>query len=194
MEYETWDILWKAFKEYNFDPLNFLKVTEPLLKHKIDPFLWETLWDLAFRSHDLKEKENIIHFLDSMSPNQFKSKEWLTDALQIAIEEHFENFSEINYQLFGGWFGFPLSKMLKDKIEKTHSVYNIDKDPNTEKIFNRFKFLHNMDGMHFCQDVIESTPYDNETHVVINTSSEHMPDLSEILKVRKFMPKTIFAL
>lgn len=184
----TWDVLWKAFKEYNFDPIDFLKVTKPLIENKIDIFLWDTLCDLA------AQKQDVVHFLDSMSPNQLKSKEWLTDALQIAAEEHFEHFSEINYQLFGGWFGFPLSKMLKDKIEKTHNVYNIDKDPNTEKIFDRFKLLYNIDGMHFCQDVMESTPYDNETQVVINTSSEHMPNLSEILKVRKFTPKTIFAL
>ena len=48
--------------------------------------------------------------------------------------------------------------------------------------------------MHFCQDIMESTPYDNEIHVVINTSSEHMPNLSKILEVRKFKPETIFAL
>lgn len=189
LDYETWDILWKAFHEHKFSPIDFLRITRPLLEYKIDSFLWETLWDLAYKGED------IVHFLDSISPNQLKSKKWLIDALEIVVEEHFENTPEINFQLFGGWFGFPLSKMLKDKIEKTNNVYNIDKDPNTEKVFNKFKTIYDIKGMHFCQDVMKPTPYDHKTHVVINTSSEHMPSLSKILEIRKFdKAKTIFAL
>lgn len=189
IEKEIWNLLWKAFNEEKLDPYSYLKVTKPLLEDKINKHLLEMLWTIAY------EKEiDIVHFLDSMSPSQIESKTWLVEKLSLVIPTFFELNGKIRVQLFGGWFGSPLSIMLRQNSDQIKSIDNIDIDPKTKKFFENFMSIYNIAGNHYCQNILDPIVNDDKTNLVINTSSEHMPSLPKILENKNYSEDTIFAL
>jgi len=189
IEKEIWNVLWKAFNEEKLDPYSYLKVTKPLLEDKINKHLLQMLWTIAY------EKEmDIVHFLDSMGPSQIESKTWLVEKLSLVIPTFFELNEKIRVQLLGGWFGSPLSIMLKQNSDQIESIDNIDIDPKTKKFFENFMSIYNIAGNHYCQNILDPIMDDDKTHVVINTSSEHMPSLPKILENKNYRENTIFAL
>ena len=147
----------------------------------IDTRIWEALWECEYSGGDTK------HFLDSMSPNQVASKEWLI--------ENIPNKNIELVQLWGGWFAHPISTMLVNKLSNIKRIINFDIDENAlhycRSINERLKIVGVLDT--HCLDVLDKHKSDVNTDLVINTSSEHMPPLHTILAKKEYKPKCLFA-
>ena len=143
----------------------------------IEPRVWEALWECDYSGGDVK------HFLDSMSPSQVASKQWLVDNINVGGIDV--------VQLWGGWFAHPLSTMLVDKLSVTR-ITNLDIDRNALhfcRVLNRH--LDVIDNQ--CSDVLDKHKSDAGTDLVINTSSEHMPPLHTILAKKEYKDNCLFA-
>lgn len=164
----------------------------------IERQIWKALWECSYSGGDVK------HFLDSMSDNQLASKRWLVETLATittkndAIQPIGDLYDRI--QLWGGWFAHPITTLLNNVFD-LELIENIDMDESALhycRIIN--EGVTNLDTT--CADVTRPGPRDWDTDLVINTSSEHMPPLSEILKNKNYRTSednssrgpTIFAL
>jgi len=120
----------------------------------------------------MKEVRENKDFLDSVSPNQFKSK-------QVLIK-HVEDLQLVDQNshivIFGGWYGSILIPAFKyvDKITL------IDKDPKVisiakHRIFDEYK------NVEFISDDVFSSFRDQfkQANLFINTSCEHMKPMNQ---------------
>ena len=128
--------------------------------------------DLITLKKMMKEVRENKDFLDSVSPNQFKSK-------QVLIK-HVEDLQLVDQNshivIFGGWYGSILIPAFKyvDKITL------IDKDPKVisiakHRIFNEYK------NVEFIADDVFSSFRDQfkQANLFINTSCEHMKPMNQ---------------
>lgn len=136
-----------------------------------------------------RHPEKIKDYIESVSPKQIQCKKWLVDELS-NIPAEFKNI-----QLFGGWYGYPLIDMLS-KVYDINSLVNIDCDESAilvNKRFSREYFKH--DFVNYSTKKVEDYKYDvSHINLVINTSSEHMPDLPELIKDKSYDKTCVFAL
>ena len=131
--------------------------------------------DLQLFKNIIEEGRNNTDLLDSLSPNQFKSKERLIklirDQLMVSTD------SEI--VIFGGWYGSILIPALKEVkritlIDKDKDVIGIAKN----RLFNHYK---NVDFI--CDDVFNWAPDSSrikKTNLIINASCENMKSMKEL--------------
>jgi len=140
------------------------------------------MWEAAKIGVDFKS------FAQSFSQVQLESKTWLVDVLSLM------NIDEARIQLFGGWHGILITRLLIENLD-VRRIHNIDLDEKAIKVFKRYREETNdtrLDGTH--EDVRTPHMYDSKTNIVINTSSEHMPDLPELIKNKKYRSDCLFAL
>lgn len=131
---------------------------------------------------------DIKHFLDSFSESQIECKQWLTDLLVMA------NIKNVNIQLFGGWNGILITRLLTQNLN-VNRIHNIDLDKKSIKVFRKYKEVTNDKRLEFTVgDVRTPHKYDSNIDIVINTSSEHMPDLPELIKNKQYKSNCLFAL
>lgn len=160
-----------------------MRVTMDLNTIGIDPDLYNVLKEAAHREYD------VYHILDSMSEHQLESKAWLVENVMPFILEK-EN---INVQLYGGWVAFPIVSFL-------HSVFdigfieNIDLDENSIVLFKQYMRLKNYEHYGRPHNTSMRGPHDMDIDLVINTSSEHMPDMKELVKDKYYKRKPLFAI
>lgn len=154
------------------------------LKSIIDPVYWKILWQALDAGYDMKQ------MLDSLSPNQFESKLWLVEILSMY------SIKNPSIQLFGGWNGFPLIDLLMEEFEPT-LIENIDLDKDAIKVYKNYIKNKQLDTNIFRArhaNVREPYKLDQKIDIVINTSSEHMPDLPELIKNKTYKETCLFAL
>jgi len=153
----------------------------------ISPRVWDTLWKIAIGEFDI----SFYHFLDSMSPNQVESKKWLVEVVEMILADK----KDIKVQLFGGWLGFPISNLLAQNLD-IKVIENIDIDPIAIKIYRNFVKYYSGNIMFDSHQRDASVPgkRDRDIHLVINTSSEHMLDLPELIKEKDYRSNCLFAL
>ena len=144
----------------------------------IDSTTWKSLWYAANNNYDM------IHYLDSMSPNQTESKIWLVEKISLILSQQ----KNLKIQLYGGWFGYPLCKLLYDTLNISF-VENIDLDEQAIKIFKIYSESHSHNNIATVDDVRNSNSRDTDIDLVINSSSEHMPNLPELLKNKSYRKK-----
>lgn len=131
---------------------------------------------------------DFYHFLDSFSPSQLESKTWLVDILSMM------NINEVRVQLFGGWNGILISRLLIENLD-IKRIHNIDLDEKSIRVFRKYRWEtkdKRLTGTH--GDVRTPHVEDSTMNVVINTSSEHMPDLPELIKNKEYRSGCLFAL
>jgi len=153
-------------------------------KSIIDPVYWKILWQALDAGYDMKQ------MLDSLSPNQFESKLWLVEMLSMY------SIKNPRIQLFGGWNGFPLIDLLMEEFEPT-LIENIDLDKDAIKVYKNYIKNKQLDTNIFRArhaNVCEPYKFDKKIDIVINTSSEHMPDLPELIKNKTYKKTCLFAL
>jgi hypothetical protein len=153
-------------------------------KNIIDPIYWKVLWNAADAGYDMKQ------MLDSLSPNQFESKLWLVEVLGMF------QIKDPAIQLFGGWNGFPLIDLLREEFEIS-LLENIDLDEAAVKICKNFISTKQLDTIVYRArhaNVCEPYQLDSKIDIVINTSSEHMPDLPELIKNKEYKESCIYVL
>ena len=131
--------------------------------------------DLKLFKNIMAEARNNTDLLDSVSPNQFKSKEMLikmVEDLQLVDQN-----SEI--VIFGGWYG----SILIPAFNYVDKITLIDKDKNVigiakNRLFNHY---HNVDFI--SKDVFDWAPDSKRIktcNLIINTSCEHMRPMKEL--------------
>jgi hypothetical protein len=131
---------------------------------------------------------DFYHFLDSFSQSQIESKSWLVDTLSMA------DINDAHIQLFGGWNGILITRLLVQNLNLKR-IHNIDLDEKSIRVFMRYREFTNDKRLEStCGDVMTPHKYDPNIDIVINTSSEHMLDLKEIIKDKKYKPECLFAL
>lgn len=131
---------------------------------------------------------DFYHFLDSFSQSQIESKSWLVDTLSMF------NINNAHIQLFGGWNGILITRLLTQNLNLKR-IHNIDLDEKSICVFMRYREFTNDKRLEStCGDVRTSHKYDPSIDIVINTSSEHMPNLKEIIKNKEYKPECLFAL
>ena len=153
----------------------------------INEIYWRMLWKYS-KDNNL---EKIKILLDSVSPSQIECKKWLVDELsQLPVPE------PINVQLFGGWYGYPLIDFLRNRFD-IGLLENIDIDKSAIKICKNINSSLKLNQLVYktrVDDVSNPGKTDICTQLVINTSSEHMPDLPVLIKNKKYNKNCIFAL
>ena len=131
--------------------------------------------DLTLLKKMMKEVRENKDFLDSVSPNQFNSKEVLI--------KHVENLQLVDQNseivIFGGWYGSILIPAFKyvDKITL------IDKDPKVISIAKHRIFDHYKNIDFISKDVFDWAPDSKRIktcNLIINTSCEHMPSMKKL--------------
>jgi hypothetical protein len=166
------DDSYEGLKHY-WNKLKSWKMSDPSEYTGITKNVWKAAWRCAQTGGD------IIHFLDSLSDNQFKSKMWLVTELDKHITHPY------SVQLYGGWFAHPISSLLTTVFPNLKKIKNIDLDDNalhySRLINNDVEILTTVH-----QDVSEPCDDDWDTDIVINTSSEHMLPLPELIKNKKY--------
>ena len=133
--------------------------------------------------------DKIKEYIQSVSPKQLRCKKWLIRKL-IEVPKDFENI-----HLYGGWFGYPIIDYL-DKTYKIKNLLNIDFDRTATRTCNRFSefyFIHNY-VKSLCADVSQVSGNFKNIDLVINTSSEHMLNLPELVKNKYYNKSCVFAL
>lgn len=136
--------------------------------------------------HAAKEKYNMCHILDSVSQSQIESKRWLVDNLPF--------MDNPIIQLFGGWLGYPMIDILLESFDAKRIV-NLDIDERSIDLCQRFTNYKQLDFVdQKTHNVNDPYRIDDKTDCVINTSSEHMDSLPQLIKNRNFSRHCVFAL
>ncbi len=171
---DVWLMLWRAFTENKYKTDEFLSLTQPVIQHSMLKGLWRSIWDLS------KENGDVVHFLDSLSDNQWQSKKWLLDK----VTDCANNISKV--QLFGGWFAHPMCTLLTSALDNLVWIENTDMDEHALHVCRNINQDLSCELITTEGNVINPSDRDWDTDLVINTSSEHMPPLPVILNNRKF--------
>jgi len=129
--------------------------------------------------------------LDSLSDGQYESKRWMSEVLKSG---QLGSKDPLKIEIAGSWFGWPMIELLEDAIVKIDSIdlYDIDEICHevVRKYIYHFKPKYNINQYH---DFFERGDK-RIRHLIICTSCEHMPDISEMKEYYKDTPKPILAL
>lgn len=123
------------------------------------------------------EKPYLDRWIESVSPNQIESKKWLADSLyNCKIPKNDEG--KCNVEIVGGWFGFPLIDYLSSSAPFINKINMYDVDPIACRIARKYVefFRPRFDVIIHERDYFTQTD-SRRAHIVINTSSEHMPSI-----------------
>ena len=165
----------------------------------IDPIYFNVWWEAIQKGYDAKT------LLYSIGPDQLESKKHLFKLLTTPLpgKREYCPATELYYrkdlhiQIYGGWFGYPLIDMLIDTFSNISRITNIDIDSKALDLCRKFTFEKNLSDIVFFKesDVCKWRHHkDKDVRLVINTSSEHMPNLPELIKNKTYDKKCIFAL
>jgi hypothetical protein len=171
-------MLWYAFSKDEIDNKEFWGAAKEIIK----PHISEAKYEIIRRYIDTSSDAS--HFIDSMSPSQVESKEWLCNILC--------NFDHIKtVQIYGGWYSSPLIEILTDTLMSNLKwIENIDLDKFvlelSEKIHRERLEAQGTEYWVTNDTVLSPSPRSFDTDLVINTSSEHMPHLKDILENKNY--------
>jgi len=114
--------------------------------------------------------EHLQRFSECFWPSQMISKHYALDLLQ----EHMGNWGEIyerQIYIFGGWYGV-FAQLMSERF-RSIQIYNIDVDPECEKVFNLLPVDGRKNITHITADMA-NFEYHTAPDFVINTSTEHV--------------------
>ena len=153
----------------------------------IDSAYWKVWWQALIDNYSAKD------LLYSVGPDQLESKKFLVDNIPL---DEISKFKDLKIHLYGGWYGFPLADLLLKKFNNIHSITNIDIDENALALCRRYAHAKNIENKidYKLQDIKEPISNDTGVRLVINTSSEHMPDLPELIANKEYTDNCVFAL
>ena len=153
---------------------NHLK-NKKLREYKETPYYYVKRWLLKNHSHLIEP------FNDTLSDGQYDSKFWLVDELN---NINWKN--DLHIEIIGGWFGFPLIEMLAHLPIKQIDFYEIDEE--CKKVLTQYVEQFNYDFR-----IVQFGNYFERTDLrrrdlIINTSCEHMNDISLMKSFYKDSP------
>ena len=195
----AWSSIWKL-NDVTDDLGKSIHAVRDLLQPHMKPEHYKALMFAINRGYD------IPHFWDSMSPNQSVSKTWLGEELGKVefkqgkkLKDGSFSIKKKRIQLVGGWFGFPIINILLDIFKgDLDFIENIDLDENAISVFHQIANEKNVDrGVNLigtCANFLDNNPRSHTLDVLINTSSEHMPPLPQLLKGKNPKPTCLYVL
>ena len=158
---------------------------------KISDFHIRTGWPLAFR------QTGEIHKL----PEVVVKAQDLQDLISTNCNEvEMKKFNDLKIHLYGGWYGYPLINLLLTKFLNIEHITNIDLDEKALDLSRKYTQTLELEHKVFfkhrdVKDKIETSYYkDKDVRLVINTSSEHMADLPDLIANKDYTPNCVFAL
>ena len=133
------------------------------------------------------EKTYLDRWVESVSPNQIESKKWLAENLVKTLPafgriKRYQNAEgKSNIEIVGGWFGFPLIQYLYEQYPHINRVTLYDIDPVACRIARKYVevFNYKFEINVYNMDYFEQTD-ERRAHIIINTSQEHMPQISRM--------------
>lgn len=138
--------------------------------------------------------EKMNRWMDSLSPNQILCKQWLVDSLdnvKIPLDEN----NQFKIEIIGGWFGFPLIEMLLKKYKNSIKEINLfDIDKSATLFAWKYTELFNLKNIKIFNINYFDYKEIRRTHMVINTSCEHMPDMLLMQDYYKIPERTLLVL
>ena len=131
--------------------------------------------DLTLFKKIMEKLRHNKDLLDSVSPNQYKSKEVLI--------KHVENLQLVDQNseivIFGGWYG----TILIPAFKYVDRITLIDKDKNIIGVAKNRLFDHYKNVDFISKDVFDWAPDSKRIktcNLIINTSCEHMPSMKKL--------------
>ena len=131
--------------------------------------------DLTLFKKIVAEARHNKDLLDSVSPNQYRSKEVLI--------KHVENLQLVDQNseivIFGGWYG----TILIPAFKYVDRITLIDKDKNIIGVAKNRLFDHYKNVDFISKDVFDWAPDSKRIktcNLIINTSCEHMPSMKKL--------------
>ena len=131
--------------------------------------------DLTLFKKIMAEARHNKDLLDSVSPNQYRSKEVLI--------KHVENLQLVDQNseivIFGGWYG----TILIPAFKYVDRITLIDKDKNIIGVAKNRLFDHYKNVDFISKDVFDWAPDSKRIktcNLIINTSCEHMPSMKKL--------------
>lgn len=117
-------------------------------------------------------------YWDSVSPNQVICKEWLVNSLDKVQIPRNEN-GKFNIEIIGAWYGYPLIELLYQKFGNDINRIDVfEIDEFACRVINKYNCIFkNWHVRVFHQDWF-TYKEKRRTHMIINTSCEHMWDMS----------------
>ena len=109
-------------------------------------------------------------------------------------------FENLSIHIYGGWYGYPLIDMLLEQFPNISKITNIDLDEDALALCRKFTNEKHLQDIVFfkMQDVLaplnNGDNKDKDVKLVINTSSEHMPDLPELIANKNYGDNCMFVL
>ena len=128
-----------------------------------------------------RRKYTDLRILDSITPKQIQSKQWLVSELENVIDKN-----EYDCWLLGGWFGYPLvDYLINSKCGNLISRYmNVDMDKQaTSTYWNYLEIFGKVGESSPVSKTVEETVSWNigsSDKLIINCSSEHMKNIPEL--------------
>jgi hypothetical protein len=167
----------------------------------MDQDYWKVWWQAMIKGYDPKD------LMYSVGPDQFESKKYLVDNVPL---NEMSKFRKLHVQLYGGWYGYPLIDLLLEKFKNITKITNVDLDSDALALCRRYTQARKLEDIVFFReqnvvDSLDSGPIkDNglfgnavstkDIRLVINTSSEHMPDLPVLIDNKSYSDTCVFAL
>mgnify|MGYP001312722651 CR=1 FL=1 len=131
--------------------------------------------DLTLFKKIMAEARNNKDLLDSVSPNQYKSKERLI--------KHVENLQLVDQNsdivILGGWYG----SILIPAFKYVNTITHIDLDDNVIRIAKNRLFNHYKNVDFITADVFDLGKHFQrveKSDLIINTSCEHMSSMKKL--------------
>lgn len=138
--------------------------------------------------------DHIDRWMDSLHPNQIKCKEWLVDSLnRVQIPQ--DNNDKFRIEIIGGWYGYPLIDLLYKNFGtyiREIDVFEIDEFAC--KVINKYKQLFEHWNVRIFHQDYFTYREKRRTHLIINTSCEHMWNMSTNKEYYESPERTLLAL
>lgn len=138
--------------------------------------------------------DKINRLFDSLSPNQITCKNWLVESLDNA-EIPKDESNKFRIEIIGGWYGFPLIQLLMEKYgNQIREIDIFDIDEFACKVIWKYCELFKYDNIRIFNEDYFMYEEKRRTHLIINTSCEHMWDMVDNKDCYEFPDRTLLAL
>ena len=122
----------------------------------------------------IRQSKDPMRTMDAFWSGQLKSKEWLIDALELAMHPQFDCVmpKPFSIDIHGGWVGVLSSMLFQSRIPIQH-IRSIDIDSTCESIATMMNKKEEIEGR-FRAITEDMCNVRSDAGVIINTSCEHI--------------------
>jgi hypothetical protein len=122
----------------------------------------------------IRQSPDPLRTMDAFWSGQLKSKEWLIDALEIAVHPQVDCTmpKPFSIDIHGGWVGVLASMLFQSRIPVA-SIRSVDIDPTCEPIATMMNKNEEIQGK-FRAITSDMCDIRSDANIIINTSCEHI--------------------